>query len=77
MGAGSTRWVRDYQVQPEDLMVLGPGDAIVEVAALGLNKPRLERVRLAEPTNTKPPTNAGGEVLLRLPFLTIRRRRAA
>jgi hypothetical protein len=76
-GGGSTRWVRNYQVQPEDLMVLGPGDAIVQVAALGRNKPRLERVRLAEPTGTKPPTDANDVVVLRLPFLSIKRRRAA
>lgn len=47
-GAGKT-WVRDFRVQPEDLMHLGPGDAIVQVAALVRNKPRLERVRVAQP----------------------------
>src|SRR5207302_11185566 len=51
MGSGATRWVRDFRVQPEDLTQLGPGDAVVQVAALGRNKPRLERVRLAHPTD--------------------------
>jgi hypothetical protein len=51
LGSGSTRWVRDFRVQPEDLMQLGPGDAVVQVAALGRNKPRLERVRVAQPTD--------------------------
>jgi hypothetical protein len=41
--------VRDFRVPPEDLMQLGPGDAIVQVGALGPNKPRLERLRLAQP----------------------------
>jgi len=36
-------------VPPEDLIQLGPGDAIVQVGALGPNRPRLERLRLAHP----------------------------
>jgi len=53
LGSGATRWVRDFRVQPEDLTQLGPGDAVVQVAALGRNKPRLERVRLAQPRDLR------------------------
>jgi type IV secretory pathway TraG/TraD family ATPase VirD4 len=49
VGSGSARWVRDFRVPPEDLIQLGPGDAIVQVGAFGPNKPRLERLRLAQP----------------------------
>jgi hypothetical protein len=60
-GGGSTHWRRDFRVQPEDLSVLGPGDAVVQIAPLGQSSARLERVRLARP---KSPT--GGK----LPDLT-------
>jgi len=48
-GEGSTHWQRDFRVQPEDLAVLGPGEAVVHVAPLGRGAERLVRVRLAEP----------------------------
>lgn len=46
-GDGSTQWRRDFRVQPEDLAVLEPGEAVVQVAPLGRGKARLERMRLA------------------------------
>jgi hypothetical protein len=48
-GEASTQWRRDFRVQPEDLFVLGPGEAVVQVAPLGRGKERLQRVKLAEP----------------------------
>src|SRR5260370_1188807 len=40
VGSGSAHWVRDFRVPPEDLIQLGPGDALVQEGALGPHNPR-------------------------------------
>jgi len=48
-GSGSARWRRDWYVSPDELRVLGTGDAIVSVAPVYGQSPRLERVLVAQP----------------------------
>src|SRR5260370_8166305 len=38
LGSGSTRWVRDFRVHPDNLMQVGPGDPIVHVPPPGPKK---------------------------------------
>jgi hypothetical protein len=52
-GRASTRWRRDFYISPDELRVLGTGEAVVWVAPLGRNKRRIERVRIAPPTPPK------------------------
>ncbi len=48
-GSGSARWRRDWYVPPDELRVLGTGEAIVSVAPVHGQPPRLERVLVAQP----------------------------
>ena len=48
-GQASTHWKREFYVSPDELRVLGTGDAVVWVAPLGRQKRRIERVRVAPP----------------------------
>lgn len=48
-GGGFTRWRADVLVPAEDLMALGPGEAIVQIAPLGPRHGLLERVCVVRP----------------------------
>jgi type IV secretory pathway TraG/TraD family ATPase VirD4 len=48
-GEGYARWRRDFYVRPEELQVLGTGEAIVHVAPMQGRPRRLDRVKIAQP----------------------------
>lgn len=48
-GRAATRWRRDFYVSPDELRVLGTGEAVVWAAPLGRQPRRIERVRVAPP----------------------------
>src|SRR5687768_6785797 len=48
-GISTTHWRRDFHVSPDELRVLGVGDAVVWVAPVGRGQRRIERVRVAPP----------------------------
>ena len=52
-GAGekswSTRWRREFYVSPDELRVLGTGEAVVWIAPVGRQKRWIGRVRIAPP----------------------------
>jgi hypothetical protein len=52
LGRSSARWKSEYYVGPDELRVLGTGEAIVSVASVGGHRGRLERVLIAAPSVT-------------------------
>jgi hypothetical protein len=52
LGEGYVRWQRDFHVRPEELQVLGTGEAVVQVAPIGGTRGQLDRVRIAQPRIT-------------------------
>jgi len=58
-GTGSARWRRDYYVSPDELRVLGTGEAIVSVAPVHQQPRRLERVLVAQPRGDRATTADG------------------
>lgn len=77
VGIWSTRWRRDFRVRPEELQALATGETIVHVAPVIARRPRIERVRIAQPRGpgAAPTVVDEGQTVLDLVFLKVRRRR--